>query len=191
VLRARIYDLVPVRELPYGPAAPSLHQRPDRWQHPTTCRYSSKTACISRGVHRWVHVFRYIVLYLYVAQREGYAISDTAVAELVIGDLAGALIAALGIIFLRLRWRLGLALAGLVVIASIADVAGGTYLRSIEPPRPDAAGVWWLIFVFFAPLIVVSLPLIVWQLIIKRDEPLANTGSEAAEFDHGATAREF
>jgi hypothetical protein len=55
VPRARIYDLVPVRELPYGPAALSLHQRPDRWQHPTTCRYSSKTACISRGVHSWVH----------------------------------------------------------------------------------------------------------------------------------------
>lgn len=40
------------RELPYRPAAPSLHQRPDRWQHPTTCRPSSKTACILRGVHR-------------------------------------------------------------------------------------------------------------------------------------------
>src|SRR4029077_15102474 len=39
---ARIYDLVPVRKLPYGPAAPSLHQRPDRWQHPTTCQPSSK-----------------------------------------------------------------------------------------------------------------------------------------------------
>jgi hypothetical protein len=25
---ARFYDLVPVRERPYGPAAPSLHQRP-------------------------------------------------------------------------------------------------------------------------------------------------------------------
>jgi hypothetical protein len=42
VPRARVYDLVPVRELPYGPAAPSLHQRPDRWQHPTTCQSSSK-----------------------------------------------------------------------------------------------------------------------------------------------------
>jgi hypothetical protein len=52
---ARFYDLVPVRELPYGPAAPSLHQRPDRWQHPTTCRSSSKTACTWWGVHRWVH----------------------------------------------------------------------------------------------------------------------------------------
>jgi hypothetical protein len=55
VVGARIYDLVPVRELPYGPATPSLHQRPDRWQHPTTCQYSSKTARLSRGVRRWVH----------------------------------------------------------------------------------------------------------------------------------------
>src|ERR1700746_151184 len=55
---ARIYDLVPVRELPYGPAAPSLHQRPDRWQHPTTCQSSSKTACTWRGVHRCLeHAF--------------------------------------------------------------------------------------------------------------------------------------
>ena len=48
---ARIYDLVPVRELPYGPAAPSLHQRPDRWQHLTTCQPSSKNRlhCTWRG----------------------------------------------------------------------------------------------------------------------------------------------
>jgi len=30
-------DVVPVRELPYGPATWS-HHRPDRWQHPTTCQ---------------------------------------------------------------------------------------------------------------------------------------------------------
>ena len=36
-----------------GPQLQSLHQRPDRWQHPTTCQCSSKTACVSRGVHRW------------------------------------------------------------------------------------------------------------------------------------------
>jgi hypothetical protein len=53
VYRARVYDLVPVCELPYRPAAPSLHhQRPDRWQHPTTCRSSSKNRLLSRGVHR-------------------------------------------------------------------------------------------------------------------------------------------
>jgi len=121
----------------------------------------------------WVHVFRYVVLYLYVAQREGYAISDNAVAELVIGDLGGALLAVAGIVCLRLHSRLGLAFAWFVVIASIADVTGGAYIRSTEPPRADATGLWWLIFVFFAPLIVVSLPLIVWQLYTRRDEPLS------------------
>ena len=51
---ARIYDLVSGLRTPIrAPRAASLHRRrPDRWQHPTTCRSSSKTACISRGVHR-------------------------------------------------------------------------------------------------------------------------------------------
>lgn len=34
-------DVVPVRELPYGPAA-QLHDRPGRWQHPTTCQNLNK-----------------------------------------------------------------------------------------------------------------------------------------------------
>lgn len=127
----------------------------------------------------WVHVFRYVVLYLYVAQHEGYPISDIAVMELVIGDLSGAMFAAAGIMFLRLKWRLGLVLAGLVIVASIADVAGGIVIRSSEPPRADATGVWWVIFVFFAPLIVVSLPLIAWQLYARRGEPLKSVNVSA------------
>jgi hypothetical protein len=128
----------------------------------------------------WVHVFRYIVLYLYVARREGYAISDSALTQLVVGDLSGASIAIVAIFLLRFRSRLGLVFSGLVVVASIADVVAGAYLRSVEPPRADATGVWWLIFVFFAPLIVVSLPLIVWQLYARRGEPLADTRFAAA-----------
>jgi hypothetical protein len=120
----------------------------------------------------WVHVFRYVVLYLYVAQREGYPISANAVTELVVGDLAGALLAIVGIVLLRFQSRLGLVFAALVIVASLADVAGGAYVRSIEPPRGEATGVWWLIFVFFAPLIVVSLPLIGWQLYARRREPV-------------------
>jgi len=99
------------------------------------------------------------------------------VTELVVGDLGGALLAAAGIILLRLQSRGGLLVSGLVVIASIVDAAGGAYIRSLEPPRADATGLWWLIFVFFAPLILISLPLIVWQLFTRRGEPLsASTG---------------
>ena len=48
-------DLDPVRELPYRPAAVFLpHQRPDRWQHPTT-RHNDPNVfpCPKGGVHRW------------------------------------------------------------------------------------------------------------------------------------------
>jgi hypothetical protein len=119
-----------------------------------------------------VHVFRYVVLYLYVAKREGYAISDAALLNLVVGDLSGAVLGAAGLVLLRMRSRMGLALSALLVVATVADAARGAYLRGIEPPRPDPAGVWWMIFVFFAPLVVVSLPLIVWQLYARRAEPL-------------------
>jgi hypothetical protein len=125
----------------------------------------------------WIHVFRYVTLYLFVARREGYAISDDVLTVVVIGDLCGAILAITSIIFLQMRSRLGPLLAGLVVIASITDFAVGTYIRAIEPATPDATGVWWLIFVFFAPLIIVSLPLIVWQLYARRDEPLSEARS--------------
>ena len=48
-------DLDPVRELPYRPAAVFLpHQRPDRWQHPTTRSNDPNVfPCLEGGVHRW------------------------------------------------------------------------------------------------------------------------------------------
>jgi hypothetical protein len=120
----------------------------------------------------WVHVFRYCVLYLYAAQREGYAISDAAAFELVAGDLSGAALAAFAILALRFRLRLGLALSWLVIAATVIDILVGLHRRFIEPPRPDADGAWWLIFAFFAPAIFVSLPLLAWQLVARRTEPL-------------------
>lgn len=118
----------------------------------------------------WPHVFRYIVLYLFTAQREGYPISDSAALELVIGDLAGTILAAAAIILLRFRPRLGLAVSWLVIAETVADLFGGLYFRSVEPVRGDATGVWWLVFVFFAPLILVGTPLLAWQLWTRRDE---------------------
>jgi hypothetical protein len=48
-LRARSPDMVPIRELPYGPAATYCRiTRPDRWQHPTT-RQKAKIHLLLRG----------------------------------------------------------------------------------------------------------------------------------------------
>jgi hypothetical protein len=68
-----------------------------------------RTLSLSGGTHDhlWVHVFRYVALSLLVAQREGYAISDKVLNVVVSGDLSGAVLALAGIIFLRVRSRLG------------------------------------------------------------------------------------
>lgn len=122
----------------------------------------------------WVHVFRYLALYLLVAKREGYAISDQVLTVVVIGDLSGAVLALLGIIFLRTRSRLGPIFAALVLLASITDFFVGTYVRSHHGQDPEATGVWWLVFVFFAPLVLVDLPLLGWQLYRRRGEALSS-----------------
>ena len=119
-----------------------------------------------------IHVFRYVVLYLPVARLEGYPISNTSAMQIMTGDLSGAAIALVAITLLRFRIRLGIAFAWLLAAATIADTINILHQRSIEPPRPDATGVWWLVFVFFAPLIMVSTVLIVWQLYTRRSEPL-------------------
>jgi hypothetical protein len=120
----------------------------------------------------FVHVFRYVVLYLFKAQQEGYAITDVAATQIVVGDLAGAIIALAAIALLRIRIKLGIALSWLLIVESIADVTVGIHQRSIDPPKGEPSSVWWLVFNFFAPLILVSLPLIAWQLYTRRNQPL-------------------
>jgi hypothetical protein len=157
VIRAQLISIVTYAFIAWWYVAPGLRKLDKR---------QALTALL------WVHVFRYVVLYLYVARGEGYGISERALTELVVGDLTGAAIAAVAIILLRLRSPVGVWLTALVVAESLADMAGGIYVRGSEPPRADATGVWWLLFVFFAPLILISLPLMVWQLYVRRGETL-------------------
>lgn len=37
--------------------ATAAHNRPDRWQHPTTCQNFEIHPCAEGGVHRWKPVF--------------------------------------------------------------------------------------------------------------------------------------
>lgn len=121
----------------------------------------------------WVHVFRYVVLYIFAARREGYVISDPATLELVVGDLAGAVIALGAVVLLRWRPRVGLVFSWLLVLETAGDLLGAIYYRRIDPPRAEAVGPWWFIYAFFGPLILVNTALLVWQLIARRQESLA------------------
>jgi hypothetical protein len=119
-----------------------------------------------------VHVFRVVVLFEVQAQHNGYPISNTAVTEIVVGDLLGAAMAVVAILLLRARSSFGVILAWLVILETIVDIAVGVHRRIIEPLHADVAGIMWAILVFFVPLMLVTLPLLAWQLIVRRKEPL-------------------
>jgi len=119
----------------------------------------------------WFHIFRYSSPNIFLAQREGYPISDVAAFEIMIGDLIGAAIAFVAIILLRRRARLGVVFSWLPVIETITDFVVGARERAIAP-RAGPTGAWWLILSFFAPMILISLPLMIWQLYTRRHQPI-------------------
>jgi hypothetical protein len=120
----------------------------------------------------WIHVFRYVALQIFAAQREGFPISMDGALEIVIGDVGGAIIAFAAIVLLRRRAAAGLVLCWLL----IAETATDTFLNirgGVEEHLMGAAtGVTWMILVFFVPAIIVSLGLLVWQLVARRHEAL-------------------
>jgi hypothetical protein len=121
----------------------------------------------------WVHVFRYVALQVFSAQRGGFPISDGGAMDIVIGDMAGAAMAFIAIILLRYRVRAGVALAWLLAAETVYDtvenIRGGIH----EHLMGAAGGVTWLILVYFVPMVIVSLVLMVWQLYSRRGEALA------------------
>jgi hypothetical protein len=121
----------------------------------------------------WIHVFRYVALQIFAAQREGFPISMGGALEIVIGDVGGAVIAFAAILLLRRRASAGVALCWLL----IAETAADTFLNirgGVEEHLMGAAtGVTWMILVFFVPAIIASLGLMAWQLVSRRHEALA------------------
>jgi hypothetical protein len=121
----------------------------------------------------WVHVFRYVALQIFVAQRDGFPISMDGALEIVVGDVGGAIIAFTAIALLRRRAFAGVILTWILVAETVTD----TFLNirgGIEEHLMGAAsGVTWMILVFFVPAVVVSVGLLAWQLVSRRQEALA------------------
>ena len=134
----------------------------------------------------WVHVFRYVALLTFSAQRDGFPISDSGVLEIVIGDVAGAAIALAAIIALRYRARLGIALAWLLAAETILDTITNIRGGIREGLMGAAGGVTWLILAFYVPLIIVSLVLLMWQLYSRRSEALSAVRRDLSA--HGTAA---
>ena len=129
----------------------------------------------------WVHVFRYVALNVFSAQQTGFPISDGGAMEIVVGDVAGAVMAFAAIALLRRRFSLAIPLAWVLVLETIYDtvtnIAGGVR----EHLMGAASGVTWLVLVFFVPAVIVSLVLVIWQLYARRGEALNPEGSRSID----------
>lgn len=123
----------------------------------------------------WVHVFRYMALQAFSAQRGGFPISDGGLKEIVVGDVAGMVLAIVTIALLRYRLRAAIPLAWLLVVETIVDtflnIRGGVR----EHLMGAASGVTWMILGFYVPMIIVSLVMIIWQLYSRRGEALGSS----------------
>jgi hypothetical protein len=121
----------------------------------------------------WIHVFRYVALQAFSAQRDGFPISDHGLMDIVLGDVAGSVIAMATLVALRYRSRVAVPLAWLLVIETAYDTVGNIRGGMQEHLLGAAGGVTWMILAFYVPLVVVSLGLIAWQLVARRSEALA------------------
>ncbi|HEY6256238.1 MAG TPA: hypothetical protein VIY51_10650 [Xanthobacteraceae bacterium] len=125
----------------------------------------------------WVQVFRYVALQVFSAQNTGFPISDGGAMEIVVGDVAGAVMAFVAIALIRNRARLAIPLAWLLFAETaydtVSNIAGGVH----EDLMGAASGVTWMILVFFVPMVVVSAVLLVWQLYARRGEALDATAA--------------
>lgn len=120
----------------------------------------------------WVHAFRHIAFQIFSAQKFGLAVSDIGRDRIAYGDVAGMILALAAIVALYRRWSWSIALVWVFVAETIYDLVDSTIIGVRENLFETAAGVTWLILTFYAPLLLLTLVLIVWQLLARRAEPL-------------------
>src|SRR5438093_4268888 len=123
----------------------------------------------------WVHVFRYVALQTVSAQHAGFPISDGGRDEIISGDVAGAILAALAIVALRRRARWSIPLVWVLVAETAFDTVTNVMGGIRERLFGAASGVTWFILSFYVPVIIVRLGLLVCQLSTRRGEALTSS----------------
>jgi hypothetical protein len=121
----------------------------------------------------WVHAFRHVALQIYSAQRFGFAVSDGARDQIAAGDVIGMMLAIVALIALHYRARAAVLLVWVLVVESAFDLIQTTILGIQEQLYATASGVTFLIVTFYVPMLWVTLGLMVWQLVSRRNEPLS------------------
>lgn len=121
----------------------------------------------------WVHAFRYVALQIFSAAHFGFAVSEGGREQIAYGDVAGAFLALAAITALRYRWRSAIFVTWVFAIESAVDLANATAIGVREQLLATANGLTWVIVNIYAPLLWVSLGLLIWQLYARRREHVA------------------
>jgi hypothetical protein len=122
----------------------------------------------------WIQVFRYVALQIFSAQQFGFAVSDAGRDQIAYGDVAGTILALLAIVALRYRLGIATILTWLVAAETLLDLANATLIGIREQLFAKAFGSTWLIVTFYAPLLWVMLALLVWQLLVRRQDDVGS-----------------
>ena len=101
----------------------------------------------------WVHVFRYVALQVFSAQHTGFPISDGGAMEIVVGDVAGAVIAFIAIALLRRRARLAIPLAWLLAAETAYDTVSNIHGGVQEHLMGAASAAMIGLLLFFLPIV--------------------------------------
>ena len=121
----------------------------------------------------WVHAFRHVALQIYSAQRFGFAVSDSARDQIAAGDVIGMMLAITALIALHYRAHAAVLLVWVLVVESAFDLIHTTILGIQEQLYATASGLTFLIVTFYVPMLWVTLGLMAWQLVSRRNEPLS------------------
>jgi hypothetical protein len=127
---------------------------------------------IALGVPLWIHAFRYVALQVFSAQRFGFHIPDNLARQIAWGDVAGGVLALVALWLLRSR--AAVVVIWLSVVETVIDLVNASVISIRERTSETAHALTWLILNVYVSVLVVSLALLVWQLVSRRDEDLAH-----------------
>lgn len=121
----------------------------------------------------WVHVFRYIALEIFSAEKFGWNIPDDVADQIIYGDVISTVIAIIALVALRYRLQAARWIVWLLVVVTVVDLANAGVQGASNELFEDTFGVPWLILVFYVPALWVTAVMMAWQLVTRRREPLA------------------
>ena len=127
---------------------------------------------VAISVPLWIHAFRHVALQVFSAREFGFQIPEHLARQIAWGDVAGGLLALAALWLLHARSRAAIVVIWLFVAETVLDFVNASIISVRERTSETAHALTWLVLNLYVPLLVVSLALLIWQLVTRRDESL-------------------